>query len=141
MNVCYLSLGSNQKNPERQIRQAIKEIKQIPSTCLIKVSRLYWNKAWGFENQQEFCNVVIEIRTTLLPHKLLKWCQKIENRHKRVSRKFWGPRTLDIDIILYGYRLIRTKDLIVPHPCFHLRDFVLVPLRELNSNLKIPNYT
>ncbi|HGF0855462.1 TPA: 2-amino-4-hydroxy-6-hydroxymethyldihydropteridine diphosphokinase, partial [Legionella pneumophila] len=105
MNVCYLGLGSNQKNPERQIRQAIKEIKQIPSTCLIKVSRLYWNKAWGFENQQEFCNVVIEIRTTLLPHKLLKWCQKIENRHKRVRRKFWGPRTLDIDIILYGYRL------------------------------------
>ncbi|WP_080454235.1 2-amino-4-hydroxy-6-hydroxymethyldihydropteridine diphosphokinase, partial [Legionella pneumophila] len=66
---------------------------------------------------------------------------KIENRHKRVRRKFWGPRTLDIDIILYGYRLIRTKDLIVPHPCFLLRDFVLVPLRELNSNLKIPNYT
>ncbi|KGP63800.1 2-amino-4-hydroxy-6-hydroxymethyldihydropteridine pyrophosphokinase [Legionella norrlandica] len=139
MNVCYLSLGSNQKCPERQIRQAIKEIKQIPSTFLTQTSHLYWNKAWGLKNQQDFCNVMVEIKTTLLPHTLLKWCEKIENKHKRIRKKHWGPRTLDVDIILYGSRSIRTKNLTIPHPRFHLRDFVLIPLSELKPNFQLSN--
>lgn len=140
MNVCYLSLGSNQKCPERQIRQAIKEIKQIPSTSLVKISQLYWNKAWGLKNQQDFCNVMIEIITILSPTILLKWCKKIESKHKRARKKQWGPRTLDIDIVLFGSRSVKTKNLTIPHPCFHLRDFVLIPLLELKPDLPVSNF-
>lgn len=137
MNVCYLSLGSNQKSPERQIRQAIKDLKIIPDTSILNSSNLYWTKAWGFQNQQNFCNAVVEIITFLTPALLLKWCQKIENNHGRIRKRRWGPRTLDIDIILYGERTIKTKNLTIPHPHFLSRDFLLKPLLEINPNIKL----
>lgn len=137
MNRCYLSLGSNQKFPERQIRRAIHALKKIPSTRVLKASNLYWNKAWGLQAQQNFCNAVIEIATTLTPELLLVWCNKLEKKQGRIRKKHWGPRTLDIDIILYGTRKIRTRDLIIPHPYFHVRDFVLVPLLEINPDIQL----
>lgn len=138
MNLCYLSLGSNQRSPERQIRQAIESIKQLPRTSVTKVSCLYWNKAWGLEVQQDFCNIIIEITTLLPPLLLLNLCQKIEKKHGRVRKKHWGPRTLDIDLILYGNISIKTKRLTIPHPCLLIRDFVLNPLIEINPNIQLP---
>ena len=135
MNVCYLALGSNQKHPERQLRRAIHSIKALQSTAVTKVSSFYWFKAWGLHSQQDFCNAVIEITTVLPPRLLLKSCQKIEKKQGRVRRKRWGPRTLDIDILFYGKQVIQSRDLIIPHPQMHLRDFVLVPLRELNPTI------
>ena len=129
---CYLSLGSNQKTPERQIRLALIALSHLPSTSVLKVSNLYWNKAWGLQVQQDFCNVVVEILTNLSPSYLLKFCQQIEKQQGRIRKRRWGPRTLDIDIILYGSRRIKTKNLIIPHPYMHLRDFVLVPLAEIS---------
>lgn len=136
MNRCYLSLGSNQKSPERQIRKAIELIRTMPSTSVSRVSSLYWTKAWGLPMQQDFCNAMVEIHTTLNPVLLLKWCHKIEARHCRTRKKNWGPRTLDIDIIFYGKRRISTDILTIPHPYFSSRDFVLRPLLEINPNIE-----
>lgn len=131
MNRCYLSLGSNQKSPERQIRRAIKAIKALPSTATTQVSSLHWTKAWGVEAQQDFCNIVMEIQTRLPPLLLLQYCQKIETQQGRIRKKPWGPRTLDIDIILYADRRLKTPKLTIPHPLFLSRAFVLEPLSEV----------
>ncbi|RUR12222.1 2-amino-4-hydroxy-6-hydroxymethyldihydropteridine diphosphokinase [Legionella sp. km772] len=131
MNICYLSLGSNQKSPERQIRAALNNIKKIPRTILTKISPLDWNKAWGVPTQQDFCNVLVEIRTNLNPFLLLKHCQKIERKQGRVRKKHWGPRTLDIDIIVYNTRTINNPSLTIPHPYYQDRNFVMQPLQLL----------
>ena len=132
---CYLSLGSNQNFPERQIRRAIQALKRLPSTAVGKISSLYWNKAWGLQAQQNFCNVMLELTTLLPPFLLLAYCKKIEKTQGRIRKKPWGPRTLDIDIILYANRRIKTKDLVIPHPRMLLRDFVLLPLLEISPPL------
>jgi 2-amino-4-hydroxy-6-hydroxymethyldihydropteridine diphosphokinase len=141
MNQCYLSLGSNQGSPERHIRKAIKEIGALPRTFVVQSSRLYWNKAWGMEAQQDFCNIVLEIMTELSPHLLLKKCHFVEKRHGKVKRKYWGPRSLDIDILLYGTRVMHLKECQIPHPRMHEREFVMIPLQEItrssNSSLCI----
>jgi 2-amino-4-hydroxy-6-hydroxymethyldihydropteridine diphosphokinase len=138
MNLCYLSLGSNQDYPERQIRLAIKAIRTIPYTVVIKISKLYWNKAWGLHGQQDFCNSVVEITTLLTPSVLLHFCKKIEKKQGRIRKRRWGPRTLDIDIILFGNRNIRTKNLTIPHPYMLKRDFVIIPLLEINPCIQLP---
>lgn len=132
MNRCYLSLGSNQKSPERQIRQAITALQRMPQTSLIKVSNLHWTKAWGLHAQQDFCNALVAINTRLSPLALLEHCQKIELKQGRVRKRRWGPRTLDIDIILYAQRIINTPRLKIPHPHCLKRDFVLIPLLEIH---------
>lgn len=131
MNSCYLALGSNQNNPERQLRQALRAIKQLPKTTVLKASSFHWTKAWGLSAQQDFCNAVVLIHTQLSPLVLLKLCQAIENQQGRVRKRRWGPRTLDIDIILYGQRKMRSKELTLPHPYFLERDFVMSPLCEI----------
>lgn len=133
MNQCILSLGSNQKCPERQIRQAIQSIRALPQSHVVQVSRLHWSKAWGLEVQQDFCNVVLKVHTRLTPLKLLIVCQNVERRQGRIRKKHWGPRTLDIDIILYNKRVIKTAKLTLPHPYYTQRDFVLIPLQEIRS--------
>lgn len=131
MNKCYLGLGSNQKSPERQLRQAICSLKSLDATSITKVSSFYWTKAWGLQKQQDFCNAVVEIHTTLSPLVLLRACQKIEKKQGRIRKKRWGPRVIDIDILLYGERKISLPDLIIPHPHILSREFVLIPLKEL----------
>jgi 2-amino-4-hydroxy-6-hydroxymethyldihydropteridine diphosphokinase len=138
MNVCYLSLGSNQKSPERQIRQAIESLKNLPHSFITKISNLHWTKAWGLQVQQDFCNAVIEMVTVLPPQRVLSYCQRIETQQGRVRKKHWGPRVIDIDIILYGNRRINTQHLSIPHPYFLQRDFVLDPLLEINPDIKLP---
>lgn len=133
MNRCYLGLGSNQRSPERQLLRAITAIKALPGTSVIRISRSFWNPAWGVETQQNFCNRVIEIHTRLSPLDLLECCQTIERDQGRVRKKRWGPRTLDIDILWYANRHIKTPKLTLPHPYMKVRDFVLIPLREING--------
>lgn len=138
MNKCYLSLGANQKCPKRQLKQAIYALKKIPNTAVIKISSLYKTKAWGRQVQQDFYNLVVEIRTSLSPLILLSYCQKIEKQQGRVRKSLWGPRTLDIDIILYADRIISSKKLTIPHPYMLIRDFVLTPLLEINPQFQLP---
>lgn len=131
MNQVFLSLGSNQKHPLRQLRRAINALKALPHTYILKCSSFYWTKAWGVQAQQDFCNSVIEINTLLPPRILLKHCQEIEKKQGRVRKKRWGPRTLDIDILMYEKQALKSKILTIPHPQMHKRDFVLVPLSEI----------
>lgn len=131
MNCCYLGLGSNQKCPERQLRQALENISKIPRTSIKKTSSFFWTKAWGLQVQQDFCNAVIEIQTNLQPLDLLNYCQKIERKQGRVRKKHWGPRTLDVDILLYEDRVISSLRLTLPHPHMYERDFVMKPLIEI----------
>ncbi|ARB91310.1 2-amino-4-hydroxy-6-hydroxymethyldihydropteridine diphosphokinase [Legionella longbeachae] len=135
MNTCYLGLGSNQKNPERQLYKAIQSIKTLRLTSVTKISSFYWSKAWGLKSQQNFCNAVIEISTRLPPLQLLNACQQIEKKQGRVRKKRWGPRIIDIDILYYENRVIQSKMLIIPHPYIQFRDFVLIPLSEINPKL------
>lgn len=138
MNPCYLGLGSNQKHPQRQLRLAIKAIKKIPCTAVLKVSKLHTTKAWGRQVQPDFCNAVVELSTTLSPFMLLTYCQNIEKQQGRTRKIPWGPRTLDIDILLFGPRRIRSKKLKIPHPYLSVRDFVLTPLLEINPKIQLP---
>lgn len=133
MNVSYLGLGSNQKFPERQLRRAIRSIASLPFTSIIKISSFYKTKAWGLQNQQDFCNAAIQINTRLSPWALLRACQKIENLQGRVRKRPWGPRIIDIDILLYNNQVLHTETLIIPHPHILSRDFVLIPLQEINK--------
>ena len=134
MTVCYLSLGSNQKTPERQLRKAIKLISALRATVISKVSSFHWTKAWGLQGQQDFCNAVIKINTNLSPMQLLNACQRIEKKQGRVRKKRWGPRVIDIDILHHGNLVINSKNLILPHPRIQSRNFVLIPLREINPS-------
>jgi 2-amino-4-hydroxy-6-hydroxymethyldihydropteridine diphosphokinase len=134
MNICYLSLGSNQKCPARQIRLAIKALKNIPRTIVLKTSKLYWTKAWGLEAQQDFCNIIVQIATMVQPTQLLFACKRIEQNQGRIRKRHWGPRVLDIDIILYAKRKINTNHLKIPHPHFMEREFVILPLQEVSKD-------
>ena len=133
MTIAYLSLGSNLKTPERQIRQSIHRIKKTRNIHVITISPLHFNKAIGRKSQPDFCNCVIKISTSQPVKKLLKQCLAFEKQQYRVRRIRWGARTLDIDILLFGEQAINLPNLIIPHPRMHERDFVLIPLRSVAS--------
>lgn len=131
MSTCFLGVGSNQRNPARQLRIALKFIRGLPTSSMLRVSSFYWTKAWGYQGQQVFCNAVVEIKTRLSPALLLKACQDIETRQGRIRRRKWGPRVIDIDILIYDTRKIQTETLVIPHPWILQRDFVMKPLQEI----------
>jgi len=133
MNICYLALGSNLKSPERQIRLAIQQLRQLSKTRVISIAPLYINPAIGRRAQPIFCNTVLKILTTLKPIELLDACQLIEKSQERVRRVRWGARTIDIDILYFGHRQIQTPRLTIPHPFIHERDFVSIPLKQLSK--------
>ena len=135
MAVCYLGLGSNLSSPQRQLRQAIAKLSRLPFTQVIEVAEFYRNKAWGRKAQPDFYNTVIILDTRLTPEYLLKLCQTIEAQQGRVRRKIPNAaRPLDIDILRFANRRIRSPKLTVPHPKLQERDFVLVPFNSLSKN-------
>ena len=134
----FVALGSNLEDPIKQVTTALKELTQIPQTTFIKCSPLYESDPVGVTDQPNFINAVALVTTELSPHELLKELQKIENDHKRVRKIHWGPRTLDLDLILYDQEKINTPTLIIPHPEFSKRSFVLKPLFDLNPKLITP---
>ena len=135
----YIGLGSNLENPAQQITKALEAIQEIPNTQLIKHSSLYCGKPVGPQDQPDFTNAVAELSTTLSPLALLSQLQKIENEHGRVRERHWGPRTLDLDLLLYGEDTIDHPQLIVPHREMLRRSFVLYPLFEISPELVLPN--
>lgn len=134
----FLSLGSNVGDRVSYILRALEELKKI---CKIeKVSTVYESKAWGVENQSNFLNLCVEVKINLLPNEFLLKIKRIEKIVGRKERFKWGPREIDIDILLWGNQIIRTKLLKVPHPFLEKRDFFLYPLLELEENLIHPVY-
>lgn len=137
--IAYIGLGSNLENPVEQIKSARAAIKAAKSTEELAFSGLYRSAPMGPQDQPDYINAVMEVKTSLAPHELLRCLQAIENSQGRVrSGERWGARTLDLDLLIYGDRQIQTADLTVPHPGIPNRAFVLYPLFELTSQLLVP---
>ena len=140
MYIAFLSLGSNLNEPLSQVKNAISEIELSAGIVqIISTSSLYETPPIG-PKQPNFINAVIKISTTLAPQDLLSLVQKIELAHHRERLIHWGPRTLDIDILLYDNETIHTENLTIPHPFMHERAFVLVPLLEIEPELTTPQH-
>ncbi len=135
----YIGLGSNLADPQAQVRTALAELDEISNTNLVKASSLYVSKPMGPSDQPDYINAVAKISTQLSPEELLTALQEIEQDHQRKRKQErWGPRTLDLDIIMYGEQQMDTKKLQIPHYGVAVREFVLVPLQELQADLYIP---
>ncbi len=131
MNQVFLSLGSNIGNRLENIKEAITLLVSHPEINLIKESSIYETEPFGYTEQSDFLNMVINISTGLTPLQLLEYIQDIEGRLGRTREIHWGPRTIDIDILLIDDKIIKNKKLQVPHPYITKRLFVLVPLIEI----------
>jgi 2-amino-4-hydroxy-6-hydroxymethyldihydropteridine diphosphokinase len=132
---CYIGLGSNLGDRALNIQLAIEKIKQIQDTKITRISSIIETLPVGGPPQGKFLNAVIEIQTNISAQKLLKNLQGIESELGRRRTVKNGPRTIDLDILLYGDMQIRQKNLIVPHPKIKEREFVLTPLREIAPDL------
>lgn len=132
MERVYIGLGSNLAEPRQQLRNAITALAAIPDSTLAAVSSLYLSDPLGPPDQQRYNNAVAALDTALPPLTLLDALQAIEQAHGRERKaERWGPRTLDLDILLFGDRLIDEARLRVPHYHMHARAFVLYPLAEI----------
>lgn len=138
MKKVFIGLGSNLENPQAQITQAIKELDEIPNTRVVAVSSLYSSVAVGPE-QPDYTNAVAQLESALEPLAILDALQAIEQAHHRVRLEHWGPRTLDLDILLIDNLHIDTERLRVPHPFMTVRNFVLLPLLEIAPELVLPS--
>ncbi|SHG96538.1 2-amino-4-hydroxy-6-hydroxymethyldihydropteridine diphosphokinase [Tepidibacter thalassicus] len=139
MNNVYLSLGTNIGDREKYLNDAIDLISELENTKIVKISKVYETKPWGYTNQENFLNLCLKINTGLSPHELLNKCQEIEKILKRERIIRWGPRTIDIDILIYDDIICNGENLTLPHPRIQERAFVLVPLMDLNENLVVKN--
>ena len=140
MNQVYLGLGANLNAPQEQIHRAITELKAHSDIEFISASHDYASKPMGPQDQPDYVNAVVCIKTELAPEQLLDITQSIELKHGRVRKEQrWGPRTLDIDILLFGDQIIDTPRLTVPHYGLTEREFVVYPLFEIAPTLVLPN--
>ena len=134
----FIALGSNLSDPPVQIRCALQTLAAMPETRLVRRSSLYRNPPAGYLDQPEFVNAVAQIETRLEPRDLLEQLLAIERAHGRARDLPDGPRTLDLDILLYGERTVREPGLTIPHPRMLERAFVLVPLAEIAPETVVP---
>jgi 2-amino-4-hydroxy-6-hydroxymethyldihydropteridine diphosphokinase len=134
----YVGLGSNLDQPARQVRQALAALAALPGTQLAGQSRLYRTPPWGDTDQPAFVNAVAALDTKLTPGQLLEQLQRIEAAAGRARERRWGPRILDLDLLLHGDSVLDRPGLQLPHPQLPLRAFVLVPLAELAPDLIVP---
>lgn len=140
MTRAFVGLGSNQGDSFALLEAARTALDSLPQTALIRCSRYYRTEPVGDAEQPEFLNAVAELETVLKPLALLRGMQRIEielGRARDPDRR-WGPRTIDLDLLLFGHAVVREQDLTVPHPRMGERAFVLEPLAELAPDLEIP---
>lgn len=135
----YVGLGSNLENPIQQVSDALIELNEIAQTRLLKQSQLYRSDPVGPPGQPDYINAVALLETALEPLDLLDALQSIENAHQRRRIQHWGPRTLDLDLLLYADQQIDLERLQVPHPHMTEREFVLYPLAEIAPEIELPN--
>lgn len=122
------------------LRQGLQLLQSSPFLRIKNISPVYETKAVGYTDQPDFLNLVVHVETSLSPRDLLKLCMQIEKDNQRTREIRWGPRTLDMDILLYGSQVIREDTLEIPHPRMDERAFVMVPLRDLAPALVHPVY-
>ncbi|MER8432140.1 2-amino-4-hydroxy-6-hydroxymethyldihydropteridine diphosphokinase [Mesorhizobium caraganae] len=136
-NTVYLSLGGNLGDPAASMATALRLLDADDNTRVIAVSSLYRTPPWGKLDQPDFLNAAAEISTALAPRALLDLCLEAERKLKRVREERWGPRLIDIDILVFGDRIIHETGLEVPHPRMLERAFVLAPLAEIAPELAV----
>jgi 2-amino-4-hydroxy-6-hydroxymethyldihydropteridine diphosphokinase len=135
----YVGLGSNLQGPAGQLANAFELLAAIPRTRLIGMSSFYRSAPFGGVEQPDFVNAAASLLTQLTPRELLDELQRIETQRGRERGEArWGPRVLDLDLLVYGDQQIEEPDLIVPHPGIAERNFVLLPLNEIASGLAVP---
>jgi len=135
----YVGLGSNLQGPVKQLERTFEELNAIPVTRLIKQSSLYRSEPFGGVEQPDFVNAVAALLTQLSAQDLLRELQRIENERGRERGDVrWGPRILDLDLLVYSDQVIDELDLSVPHPGISERNFVLLPLGEIAPKLTVP---
>lgn len=137
MITAYVGIGSNQSAPRAQVLEAFRELGELPETRLAARSPLYRSAPVGAPGP-EYVNAVAAVRTALSPQRLLTELQAIESRHGRSRPYPNAPRTLDLDLLLYGEARIATPALTLPHPRMHERAFVLRPLIDLDAQARVP---
>lgn len=138
MNRAFVGLGANIGNPRKQLQDALQELGALPNTRVTATSSFYRSAPVGYLDQPEFLNAVVQLDTGLAPQSLLETLQQIERHHGRERSFANAPRTLDLDLLLYGDSFLETPGLTLPHPRMHERAFVLQPLLELDSAISIP---
>jgi 2-amino-4-hydroxy-6-hydroxymethyldihydropteridine diphosphokinase len=136
----FVALGSNLADPPAQIRSALRALAGLPVSRLIRRSSLYRNPPEGGLDQPDFVNAVAEIETRLGPHELLARLLEIERAHGRARGLPRAPRTLDLDIVLFGGLTVREPDLAIPHPRMLERAFVMAPLAEVAPEAVVPGH-
>ena len=140
MTQAYVGLGANLGDAEGSIRQAMEEIDALPGTRVAARSPLYRSAPVGYAPQPDFVNAVAEVRTSLKPGELLAALIEIEQSHGRERSFPNAPRTLDLDLLLYGDEAMKSERLTLPHPRMHERAFVLKPLLDLAPQIEIPGH-
>ena len=140
MTLAAIGLGANLGDAAATLREAIAELARLPDTELLRASRLYRTPAWGRTEQPDFINAVVLVETAVPARELLDALLAIERNfgRVRVDGERWGPRTLDLDLLLFGDAVIDEPGLRVPHPHLHERAFALLPLVEIAPQLVIP---
>lgn len=142
MTVVYIAIGSNLASPLEQVNAAVKAIGEIPDSQIVAVSSFYRTPPLGPQDQPDYLNAAVALDTTLAPEELLNHTQRIELQQGRVRKaERWGPRTLDLDIMLFGDEVINTERLTVPHYDMKNRGFMLWPLAEIAPDLLFPGKT
>jgi 2-amino-4-hydroxy-6-hydroxymethyldihydropteridine diphosphokinase len=131
----FLALGSNLGDRGARLQEAVDGLARAPGTRVVAVSRVYETEPVGGPDQGPYLNAVVEVATDLDPHALLAVGQQLERSAQRVRGERWGPRTLDVDVLLYDEVEIDTEELVVPHPRMWERAFVMVPLHDIAADL------
>jgi len=138
MTVAFVGIGSNLEDPARQVEQALAELDALPHSRVVRRSSLYRTAPLGDPAQPDFVNAVAQLETGMPAERLLGELQAIEARHGRRRSFANAPRTLDLDVLMYGNLVVKTEKLEIPHPRMHERAFVLKPLLEISPEATIP---
>lgn len=137
MDKIFLLLGTNRGDRTRNLRAALAELRRN-GIAIVKKSRVYQTRPWGKTDQPDFLNLALRVKTSLEPSELLQTLKGIERKMGRKKGPKWGSRLIDIDILFYDKRIMRTANLSIPHPYFEQRSFAIVPMAELAPNFVDP---
>jgi 2-amino-4-hydroxy-6-hydroxymethyldihydropteridine diphosphokinase len=138
--IAFIGIGSNVGNPAEACREAVGKVSESPGIRLIRCSSYYRTEPVGHKDQDWFINAVAEVRTHLSPRRLLEALKEIERQMGRTAGTKWGPRIIDLDLLLYGLEIHQEEGMVIPHPELHRRAFVLVPLCEIASYVIHPAF-
>ncbi|MFC0336750.1 2-amino-4-hydroxy-6-hydroxymethyldihydropteridinediphosphokinase [Kushneria avicenniae] len=138
-HAAWIGLGSNLGHPRQQILTALEDLAALPLTTIKARSCLYSSRPVGPQDQPDFINAVAVLSTRLSPLALLDQLQALEQRHRRVRERHWGPRTLDLDLLLYDDQMLDLPRLVVPHPWLGERAFVVHPMLEITPDFCLPD--